>query len=246
MCETSVLNKSVFSDSDTEYSTKAQFEVSDPESIRSLKSIPLKEIEETKSYTFFDTERKVKLSVNKYFVLIEVLPEKYDNFEDYRNVFNDVVKVIKEKNTEYFKCTRIGFRKVNGIIIKNLEKINDYFEEGVISPCYRFFEEASEIQSVYTNSFLVDGVAFNLKRMILGGVFQGKKAYQIILDIDGYMNESPELNRIIEENDLLRTTESINDKIFDIFKTSLKQNFLKKIRDHITIRDVVNGINYKQ
>ena len=126
-----------------------------------------------------------------------------------------------------FSFNRIGLRKVNVFFIKNIEKVNNYLEENTF-PFTNYINNNKINFSIknIVETFEIQNYKVNKNVTVSKGVFidEGKKendAYQIMLDIDIYNDKMKE-----NSADII----NMNNLIFEIYKDSLKYEFLNNLQ----------------
>lgn len=168
----------------------------------------------------------IVIDITKNFATLTVNYKKFEQFEDIIEDFSKIIEEIKivRKGLE---IKRIGIRKINFYIFKNIKNINDYFETNIFS--FNELEEKNEslmvkqtIESFKYKNYKINELG-NISRGILkNGKKKDLKVYQIVLDIDVYDDENTEKDINLRE---------MNDIVFDIYKSALNIKFLEKLKE---------------
>lgn len=209
------------------YSTEMDFQLDDPEDIRK-NGIPVKDIRKQKVWIFINNKKSIifKLSTMFAFVLIE--NNKYVDFSEYNTIFSKVMKKVKSK-ISFFKCFRIGIRKINQCILLNPSLLNEYFEKKYFQ-FFKFKEDDNQIDNnLYEvkDCFRYYKYNINLLRNIIQGELNTKEAYQVVLDTDIYLTDEEKIDGFFKSND--ENLKEMNDILFEIYKDSITFEFIKKL-----------------
>lgn len=219
------------------------FGLNDPDAIETKLVVPIKELNEIKTYKFSSVEYSTDIFINKYYTTMKIGTAYYKKFDFYNKLFANIVKIIREDN-EYIKFLRTGLRKINAILLKDVDSINSLFEEYFFCNINRKLS----LKSVFTrnesvDNFYVDKYDFNLIRAVNEVEYEDENAYQVVLDIDGYTKDSDLLNKMDEENELLSALYQINEYIFNVFKDNLKKEFLEELSEGKSNPSIMRGVN---
>ena len=178
-------------------------------------------------YTSFkNKEGNIIIDITKQYTTITVEYLKYEKFDEFSEIFKQIAGELKDIRIG-FSFNRIGLRKINVIFFKGLDKINNYLETMIFNYSKQINDNKTKLlikNSVET--FRVDEYKVNRNTSVSNGIFtdENKKeqeAYQVMLDIDIYDDE-------MKENIL--NIDKMNNVLFEIYKDSLKDEFLNKMR----------------
>lgn len=199
-------------------------------------SIPISEIVREPIHTFTESkfaerEDKVQLDITSFYTIISIDCINYKNIDLYLTFTENLINNLLNSDT-YIQIKRIGIRKIGGTEFNNREEIYKVYEENQFL-CQLIDDHDIEIANrEYTDRFLKKNpdVKINYSRLCRSVNIQGETKMQVILDIDGYIDDS-----IISKNgyqfpkDLHNVLSvNINDYLFELFKKSVQEEYLKK------------------
>ncbi len=218
------------------YLSELDFDLKDPELIETTVDIPKKELKKIKVYEFISKDKLVNLKISKYFLELRIKCDKYKNFEHYSELFSNVIKILNENN-EFLRGLRIGVRKINSVYFTDISKIYDYLEKDYFSNSVLKLQEdshnANVIRSETIDTFKLNNTQFNMIRYMDSGEMyldnEPKIAYQVVLDIDGYVRNQDDIENIIKDKDIIKHLNAVNEQIFVLFKQTLTKKFLKML-----------------
>lgn len=177
--------------------------------------------------SFVNEEVGIRVEITRSFTTMTF---NYKNFKPFEELVEDFTKIIEPiiKIREKFEIKRVGLRKINYYILKDINKIDCYFEPYVID--FNDLIKRSLNQVIGKNiveSFFMDNYKVNQNINISNGILttadrQDTKVYQIILDFDVYDDNNVDCGTI----NLL----DMNDKLFKLYKSALKRDFLLNLR----------------
>ena len=176
--------------------------------------------------SFINKEKDTTINITKNFTTMTV---KYNSFEKFENLieeFNEIVDKIKNIR-EGFSFNRIGIRKTNFYILKDINQINNYFETNTLDFNKLITDKNKIITKNSMESFLYSDYKVNQMCNTARGVLTDKEknkeeqVYQVILDIDVYKDE-------IKDNEI--NLKDMNDKLFKIYKSALNVDFLENLK----------------
>lgn len=226
------------------YTREIDFELNDPEVIETKLVIPVKELNKLKSFKYSSQFYSTEISINKYFTAITIGTNAYRKFDFYNDLFSKVVHRIRQDN-DFMRIIRIGLRKINAILINQLNSINNFFEE------FSFKNISSKIslENVHfsrnesIDNFSKEYYNFNLIRVINEVLYNDEDVYQTVLDIDGYIKYDSILADIDSGDKLSKELNIINEFIFKIFKDNLQENFLNDLINASPNVNIIRGVN---
>ena len=175
-------------------------------------------------YSSFKKENIV-IDITRNFATITA---EYKKFESFEAIVSDFSKIIEEiRNVrEGLEIKRIGIRKINSYLFKDINRINDYFEPTLFSFNELEKNEKSLMVKQTIESFKYKDYKINELGNISKGIItnpNGEKfdAYQVVLDIDVYNDKD-----IKEKINL----EEMNNVVFEVYKSALNINFLENLK----------------
>lgn len=175
--------------------------------------------------SFVKKENNIVIDITKNFTTMTV---NYNNFVRFNQLIEDFSKITGEikKVRKGIEIKRVGIRKFNFYILKDISKINEYFEQNLFD-----FNKMVEDKNDFIVKQTIESFKFeNYKVNELGNITKGiltnenkekSKVYQVVLDIDVYDDE-------IENNDI--HLEKMNEVLFNVYKSALNINFLEKLK----------------
>lgn len=198
-----------------------------------LLSVPIKEIEKQEIHRFTGshftnkdqtkTTDSVVLDISKYFSTLEVTCLEYKNIDPYLDFFALLMSRMTEF-TKFISIKRIGLRKLGSKVFYDFDEIFETFEKKYF---YFDFSEKDLFPNKINHLDVLEkdhtSPVINYSRSFDKGTYiseDGEKdAFQITLDLDGYMEE-----------DRLPKTE-IKDPItfFSSHLKNINDNFLFKV-----------------
>lgn len=177
--------------------------------------------------SFINKEGNIIVEITKEYIVMNIFYNKFENFEEFSEIFEEMSEKLKNIRIG-FSFNRIGIRKINVLALKDISNINCYLEE----PTFNFTklingEKATNfIVKDSIESFIINDYKINKKVNVTKGnmIVENKEEqelYQIILDIDVYNDDMKENNIKLSK---------MNDELFEIYKDSLKSDFLNKMK----------------
>lgn len=206
-----------------EYLTEMDFQLQDPESIE-LDGLPIKEIRKKSAYVFINEEKGIKCKLSTQFAFVSIQSQKYIAFSEYSKTLINVIKKLKEE-VEFINCTRFGIRKVNQCIIKDISKLNQYFEEKFYS-IYGLEKGNKPKLFESKDCFIEDAYNVNLARMLVVGEYDGNVAYQVVLDSDIYITNTEKINALLDNEENIV---AMNERLFELYKEALTETFIEAL-----------------
>ncbi|ACA56197.1 TIGR04255 family protein [Clostridium botulinum] len=205
-----------------------EFQINDPEILSTDNFSVKKSIKREQIYNFENTNNTVELAISENFIAFNIDCKREYSLEKYITIFSKIV-ILAQKKFTFIKFIRIGLRKINNIICKD-ENLYYCFEKDFLPDIKIQTSEIREIR--YMKRQALDNLSynkhlFNIFKIIQEGTLGNKnteRAFNAILDIDGYLKETiPE--RFEDYDDVKKTIIGINYDIFDIFKSMITYNF---------------------
>lgn len=201
--------------------------------------------ETQKVYQFTSSNNKV-LKISKSYIVFDINMELNETlFSTYLPLISEIINELKKR--KYVHYNRIGLRKTNVCILLDKSKLNDYFTSNVLY----LFNENSVITQIGDEIFQ-DNLRIHFNRRLQTGTInvdgKDRNAFQIVLDIDAYMQDDFNINvnnEVIEKNSEIILTE-LNTSIFNIYVNSLTDDFISKLQesnfDDINILGVTKNV----
>ncbi|MEH2873904.1 hypothetical protein AAH030_12445 [Phocaeicola vulgatus] len=199
-------------------------------------SIPITEIVREPIHTFTESkfierEDKVQLDITSFYTIISIDCINYKNIDLYLDFTKNLITSLLESDT-YIQIKRVGIRKIGGTEFNNREDIYKVYEENQFL-CKLIDDHNIEIANrEYTDRFLKKNpdVKINYSRLCRAISIQGETKIQVILDIDGYVDDSIILKNNYQFPKDLHDVLSINinNYLFELFKKSVQEEYLKK------------------
>ena len=208
-----------------ELSTEMDFQLDDPERAE-MEGLPVQGIRRQRVYVFKNQVEGVQLKVSPVFAFIFIEKTRYIDFKEYSKTLVDVVRIIRDK-IPFFSTVRFGLRKINQCVIKDVKKINSYFEPSF----YNVFTLSNDDNPKIVSSkdcFVHDEYNVNLLRSIIHGELDQEDAYQVVLDSDIYLLDSDVVNDLIDNPDKMNP---MNQLLFDLYKTVITEDFIIKLQE---------------
>ena len=174
-----------------------------------------------KVYSFINEDKGFVLEVSNSFICLMINTTHYTPFDEYSNIIPFISKIYKD-NIDFFTVMRFGIRKKNECFIKDKTSISKYFNKLYFN-YYDGIDSLNTIQSNHTNIFNYDKYHINLLTNIIQGKSDGKILYCVQLDIDAYLTNSDDIFLILDKQE---EQNFINNLIFDIYKSSLTDDFI--------------------
>lgn len=205
-----------------EYSSEIDFQVEDPEFIE-VNGLPVNEIRKQKSYVYRNSENGIEIKISAWYAYVSVENKNYVSFSEYSRDLTDAVNSLKE-HLSFINFTRFGIRKINQCIIKDLDLLNHYFEKEYYQ---MIAKEHGYLSKLYqTKDCYMDGdYNVNLIRTVITGEYEGKPAYQVILDADVYITGN-KIEDLLKDESYIK---DMNSNLFELYKASITDDFIKKL-----------------
>lgn len=177
-----------------------------------------------KFISFINEEKHIKIDITREYSAITVEYQEHIHFDEILEIFDKIVEELYNSRNN-LQVKRLGLRKINVYMMENIDKIDDYFENNIFAfsssnlPSYQFIGKNS------FDNYLYRGYTVNQIANIAQGFLQtndgNKLLNQLALDFDIYV-ENPSKDVSLKD---------MNDKLFEIYKNSLTEDFLNKLLD---------------
>lgn len=234
--------KDYFSKHFTEYSKNVQSSIdlgiTNLEDISNTLSIPISEIQRQDVHRFTGNKfgkDKLILDISVYNSVLQIECMDYINLNPYIEFINQYISLLLDKN-EYLSLKRFGLRKIGSNIYFDFHEIHKDFEVNI----FKFEEQIDGNFKLFRNRIeevlLQEEIELkvNFVRYLDTGFYfnpetsEEKKAYQVTLDLDAYLDEASLLKNNYQAS-LTKLIPEINNKyLFDLFKLSVTEYFLNK------------------
>lgn len=229
-----------YSTRNIERNTEINFQIEDPDvvMVQGLKVMnsEVKDVYVFKKYK--NEESCIKLKISNTFAFIEIKESEYVNFFEYQDILLEVLGKISSRSS-FYKSIRFGLRKVNKVIIKEYDRIENYFEKEYFPTTKRFTKNNKRIMQL-KECYTEKEYNINSSRSIIVGNYLEKEAYQIILDTDIYMYEEDNINTLIEDKAKIK---DMNEILFNIFKEALTVEFINELqKEKFDNKDEIIGV----
>ena len=172
---------------------------------------------------FVSEDNNVFIEITRQYVCITLLYKSdfisFDEIKDYMNKIYETLKNVR--NNIHLK--RIGLRKINAILLENIEKYRDVFESGLFDNLMGFNQlsmyRKNELYTSDDNSISINA---GIDTGVLNENNQEKNFYQFLFDID--------VSTVVDysEDD---TFDKLNNLLFSYFKAGIKKEFLNNMID---------------
>lgn len=170
-------------------------------------------------HSFINDDSGYVLDISNSFVCLNIRSTSYSPFEEYNDLISYIIKFYK-KHIDFFSVTRIGIRKINECILKDKNKINEFFSQDY----FRYFSLNKDVHNFFSDKKdtfgFCDKYKGNLSCKIEQGEINSAEHYKLTLDIDIYIDNIQLIN---ETNDYKLELEEMNNIIFDIFVNALTE-----------------------
>jgi hypothetical protein len=241
--------KEKFSKSFSDYCKNAQssvdLEITNVEDISNTLSIPISEIQRQDVHRFtgntFGTD-KLTLDISVYSSVLQIECINYVNLNPYIDFITSYINLLMETN-EYLSLKRFGLRKIGSNVYFDFNEIHKDFEINIFKFDKQIEGNFSLVRNRVEEVLLQDDLELkiNFVRYLDTGFYfdpqtsEEKKAYQVTLDLDAYLDETSLLKNNYR-SDLIKLIPEINNKyLFNLFKLSVTEDFLNN-----------NLVNYEQ
>lgn len=224
--------------------TDVNFKIGDVQLVE--EQFPTKEITKSKHYVFQNDG--ITLSVEKNALILSANTEVgYSNAEKYISYFMKIVGLLADRYGGIISFERLGFRKINSVIIKSIDEISNYFDQNL----YNVLHAKDNIVNCGSNvissneriSFGGPDSKLNLTTEVMEGAVNNidtgsvEKVYRVTFDIDAYKDKDISLD--IEE-ELIH----LNNKIFDVYISILTDDFANKLsEEYFEDECIIGGVS---
>ncbi|GKX66201.1 TIGR04255 family protein [Inconstantimicrobium mannanitabidum] len=208
---------------------EVEFQINDPDVSSSDNLIVKKTVKREQMFVFQSSKDNTQLLIGESCIIFNIDCEKKYCLEYYILIFCDAILLAQDK-FKFIKFTRLGIRKINNVICKE-SKLYYLFGKCFFSNSNDCLNNAKMINYVRRQSvdnFIYNNHSFNVSKFIQEGFLENdinKKAYNVILDIDGYIKEEDIPKKFEDTKELDDIITNINDDLFHIFRCNITKEF---------------------
>lgn len=211
----------------------AQIDLSNIEDIAESLSIPISELvrEPIHSFTeglFPNQENQVQLDITGFYTTLSIDCIHYNNLDIYIDFITELITLLLQSDN-FIQIKRVGIRKIGGAEFDTLEDIYNTYEKETVF-CQLVDKKGVTIVSrEYTDRFLKnEEVKVNYTRLCRNIRINGKDRIQVILDMDGYVDQFLIADKQYKFPEQLHEilSQQINDYLFELFKDSVTEKYL--------------------
>ena len=214
----------------------ATMDFSNLEEIARTLSIPISEIIKEPIHTFSDSkfkdqEDKVVLDITSLYSALSIECIHYKCINPYIEFVSKLIENLLASDS-YIQIKRIGIRKIGGCEFEDMNTVYNVYEKDVVF-CNLIDEADIEMANrEYTDRFFKkeEQIKVNYTRLCRNIKIKGTDKTQVILDMDGYVDEE-----LINQNSYqfprdIHTVlfDKINNYLFELFKSSVTLNYLER------------------
>lgn len=226
---------------------QATLSLSNMEEIAEDRSIPLNTFQSEPLHRFSDAvfidengmqrEDKIVMDVTSLFLTFSIDCVNYKNMDVYINFLNNYITAFLE-NDKYIVIQRIGVRKLGGDFFKSLKDFSETFENTVFATPDVANFGGELIDREYIDRILKNDKSVKVnfaRRCRARKMDDGNTGYQALLDIDGYVDDWViKINNYKFPDDFERVVKTqINDYLFELYKLSVTEQYLKNNGEEI-------------
>lgn len=206
-----------------EYLTEMDFQLQDPEIVE-MEGLPIREIRKKKAYVFSNEEKGLKCKLSTCFAFVTVQNQKYISFSEYSKTLINLIKVLKEE-VEFLSCFRFGIRKVNQCIIRDISRLNQYFDKKLFG--VYGLERGNVLKLWESKDCFEEGqYNINLTRTVVMGEYTDDVVYQVVFDSDIYVVTEENINELLKDSSRI---DVMNERLFVLYKEALTETFIEAL-----------------
>ncbi|HUM84788.1 MAG TPA: TIGR04255 family protein [Lachnospiraceae bacterium] len=203
---------------------------------------PIQGISSLKVFSFINERRGLILSLSTNNIVISVNSSVYVPFKEYSDIFMQVVDLYRTE-IDFFTVKRFGFRKINFCFLKDLTKLNDYFEERYIN-CNNIFDNSDTLICSRSETFeLENGSKFNFRSKVEKGIVDEGVVYRIDIDSDVHTDNPTLIDGILNAASGL---EEINSELFKMYSSCLKDRMILFLEGRELVPDDLEGVDINE
>ena len=235
------LKKHDYTSRTVETEKEMQFEFNDPES-GDYAELYGKKIREQKVFVFHNENPQIKLSISSSCACISIEETKYVDCLKHCDVLWKVMSIIisEPEQVPFFIFKRFGLRKINQCFLRDINRLNEYFEPSHYH-VFRIQGEDNIKEKVMQirDSLEIAGYNANLIRTLVRGELRGEEAYQVNYDADMYLIDSQSIKELMENKEKIM---QMNDWLFELYKDAVTETFLNQLIDGSFDKDMIIGV----
>ena len=204
---------------------------------------PVSIINETvREYLFKKELQSIKFS-NKYLIIEDLINNDYKGSKSYSQLIYCLMDAIHKENA-YITLTRIGLRKFDSLIFKEINNINMYFDSKVFNQRdsllkYQNFgniisDASSKISIISQEKSCKGNIITEIQtgeytetRNDTGEISKTGQAIQAILDIDIYKDSFENIESFTDY--ILNIYNLLNEESYSIYKSALTEKFYNSL-----------------
>ena len=168
----------------------------------------------------------------------------YKGFEKYKEYLVYIVNKMEEDFKSIINITRIGVRKINGLFIKDMKLVSNYFKneivncigvKGVVSTDSGDVFMSTSHHTIFNTQYKVNiatETQIGEAKEMINNSIHSFNVHRIMLDIDVYWDKEVE-----EYADVSNKLSSLNDKATDIYLNCLNDEFKNSLLNDNVIND---------
>lgn len=207
--------------------------------------------ETVKEYQFQKNELVIKLS-SRYLIIEENIGNNYKGSDTYEYIIEKLMDAVYKENS-YVSLQRIGLRKFNSLVFKEIKNINKFFDSKIFNQSdtiekYKSFGnilcDADSKLSIISEK---KGCKANIVTDIQTGEYSSEisgetgQAIQAVLDIDIYKDDFEKTENMSDY--IVKKYKLLNEELFEIYKSALTEEFYKALLDGtVQDSDILGGI----
>ena len=148
--------------------------------------------------------------------------------------------ISEPEQVPFFMFKRFGLRKINQCFLRDINRLNEYFEPSHYH-VFRIQGEDNIKEKVMQirDSLEIAGYNANLIRTLVRGELRGEEAYQVNYDADMYLIDSQSIKELMENKEKIM---QMNDWLFELHKDAVTETFLNQLIDGSFDKDMIIGV----
>ena len=179
-------------------------------------------VNKSKVYLFIDETKGYTIELSNSSMSINVKSKVYRNFDEYGKYFEELIKLLNSESN-IFTAKRIGLRKKNICFLSEKDKIMEYFSDYYFRDS-ELLKDKTKLMSEKTQLFLINDFFARISCAENNGIINNKEVYQIIIDIDFYLNQQEKLEQLLPDQVHEKLIE-MNNNIFKFYMDTLSDKF---------------------
>lgn len=220
----------------------ATFDLSRMDEVAEQRSIPISAFQSQPIHRFSQSvfeghHDTVIMEIANLFTTFLIDCKQYTTIDDYFKYLTEYFSKFL-KYDPYIKIKRMGIRKIGGDSFEQLQMIGDTFEGGFFNE-HTVDEKARMIEREYHDRFyktlqvVEDKVnrekSLKVNYSTLCRSIENPKPFQIVLDIDGYIDEFIiQKDQLQFPQDFRKSLDLVNNYLFELYKKSVTKRYLSE------------------